>query len=421
MKKLLILLFLSNIFIVEAFCQAIKVELKSVKGQQVLYRDGAPFYIKGAAGINYMVKLKSYGGNSIRLWNTDNAGQYLDSAHKLGLAVTLGVFLQAERMGFDYNNTIEVQKQKDFIRSEVMKYKDHPALLMWGIGNEVELGSSNPKVWHAINDISKMIHELDSNHLTTTMLAGVPLERMPEIIKYAEDLDILSVNAFKDLPNVPDKIAMSGWKKPYIISEFGSDGYWETQQTKWKTFYESTSTEKAKQYRQRYQQVILANADKCLGSYVFFWGQKQERTHTYFSMFLEEGKETESIDVMQFMWTGKWPDDCAPQVKSLIVNNKKIEKDIYLKRGSSNTAIVNIVGQNNGSVKYYWELYYESTDLRNDGKGEEKPDLIMDAIDNVSVHEINFKAPDKPGAYRLFVTLYKNNKVATANMPFYVN
>ncbi len=43
--------------------------------------------------------------------------------------------------------------------SEVLKYKDHPALLTWIIGNEPDLNHTNPKVFDAINDISKMIHQ----------------------------------------------------------------------------------------------------------------------------------------------------------------------------------------------------------------------------------------------------------------------
>ena len=54
----------------------------------------------------------------------------------------------------------------------MLKYKDHPALLAWIIGNEANLRFKNPKVFDAINDISKMIHQVDPNHPTTTALSG---------------------------------------------------------------------------------------------------------------------------------------------------------------------------------------------------------------------------------------------------------
>ena len=39
----------------------------------------------------------------------------------------------------DYNNEYAVKGQIEYLKNEVLKYKDHPALLVWGIGNEVDL------------------------------------------------------------------------------------------------------------------------------------------------------------------------------------------------------------------------------------------------------------------------------------------
>ena len=50
-----------------------------------------------------------------------------------------------------------------------MKIKDHPALLMWAVGNEVDLFYKNFRVWNAVEDISKMIKKHDSNHPIMTV------------------------------------------------------------------------------------------------------------------------------------------------------------------------------------------------------------------------------------------------------------
>ncbi len=76
----------------------------------------------------------------------------------------LGLWVQHERHGFDYNNKVKVKSQLDNFRKEVNKYKNHPSLLIWVIGNEYELNYTNTKVWAAVNDIDKMIHEEDVNH-----------------------------------------------------------------------------------------------------------------------------------------------------------------------------------------------------------------------------------------------------------------
>jgi beta-galactosidase/beta-glucuronidase len=118
--------------------------------------NGKSFYVKGA-GLEYgsQETLARYGGNSFRTWQTDNgqeSGQaVLDRAYVNGLMVTMGLQVAAERGGFDYNDPMAVAQQLDRIKREVLLYKNHPALLMWSIGNELNLGSRNPKVWDAVN------------------------------------------------------------------------------------------------------------------------------------------------------------------------------------------------------------------------------------------------------------------------------
>jgi hypothetical protein len=46
------------------------------------------------------------GANSFRTWGADNLEAQLDEAHRLGLAVTVGIWLGHERHGFNYNNAI---------------------------------------------------------------------------------------------------------------------------------------------------------------------------------------------------------------------------------------------------------------------------------------------------------------------------
>jgi hypothetical protein len=419
--KTLITYFCLLFTITNLFAQPQKVKVVTEKNRYVLYRNDEPYYIKGACGFAYYDKLRAYGGNSIRVWTTEKAKEQLDKAHALGLTVTLGLFLKPERMGFDYNNKQEVQKQLEQVKKEVLKYKDHPALLMWGIGNEVELFAKNPKVWDAINDIAKMIKEVDPNHPTTTMLAGVPEKHMPNIIKRCPDLDLLSINVFKDIPYVDQKLKAAGWNGPYLISEWGSDGYWETETTKWDRFLEFNSTIKAAQYKSRFE--IIKKNNHCIGSYVFLWGHKQERSHTFYSLILDSGHETESIDVLHYLWKGKWPEYRAPQIKEAFINKKTMKDNIYLKAGTSNIAEVKLQNLNSDEeLYYYWELLPETNDLRDGGEGETKPPVIVTAISDPRKESIKFIAPEKPGAYRLFVHVYTNkNKAATANIPFYVN
>jgi hypothetical protein len=63
----------------------------------------------------------------------------------------------------------------------------------------------------------------------------------------------------------------------------------------------------------RYEKVILGDP-LCLGSYVFLWtSNRQERTHTWFNMF-HNNLKTETVETMQYMWTGNWPQNRAPKL-----------------------------------------------------------------------------------------------------------
>ena len=93
-----------------------KVQIRKTDGRYQLYVDHKPFYIKGA-GIEFgsQEKLKEHGGNSFRTWTTDNgrdSGQkVLDRALTNGLYVAMGLDVDHERRGFDYDNTNAVARQ----------------------------------------------------------------------------------------------------------------------------------------------------------------------------------------------------------------------------------------------------------------------------------------------------------------------
>lgn len=397
------------------------VTIKKVNGNYQLLRNGEPYFIKGAGGYKYYDKLKECGGNSVRLWSTIGAKEYMDKAHALGLTVTLGLDLGHERRGFNYSDKKAVKEQFERVKKEIMAYKDHPALLMWGVGNEVDQFAKDFNVWNAVNDIAKFIHEVDPKHPTTTMLAGVPKHHVKEIIKRCPDLDILSINAFKWIEPVKKDITNAGWKGPYLIGEWGASGYWESDQVLWGTFIEETSTQKAEACAERYKIGITDNADRCMGSYVFYWGWKQARTHTLLSLFSEEGQEIGVLDVLQKAWTGKERPNRAPLIVPVGIDDLATHKGVYLKPSTSHKAYTDAKDPDNDKLYYHWEIYKESEEKKEGGDVEAKPQALTDLIMDGKEKALSFKTPVKEGAYRLFVTVYDgNNHIATANAPFFV-
>lgn len=403
-----------------------KVELKKESFGYQLYVNGEPYYMKGAGfeGSDPSSVAK-FGGNTIRTWRPGDefitGGQKLDAAHESGLMVVLGLDIGRERHGFDYDDEAAVKKQLEATREIVMKYKDHPALLAWGIGNELNLRYTNKKVWDAVNEISEMIKEIDPNHLTTTMIAGASPEVVQAVSERTPSLDFLSFQLYGSINKLPGYIAESGYEGAYAMTEWGVTGHWEVPLTAWNRPIEENSHIKAMAYKERYEKFIAADTYHCIGSFVFLWGQKQERTPTWYGMFLKSGEKTESVDVMQYLWTGSWPENRAPQLQHFLINGLTAYDDVYLSPAEQFEAEVLATDPDGNALTYKWEILPEvPLDQQSDGGDFEPRPTTFFSMDSTN-YRININAPEIPGEYRLFVYVFDGNKsAATANIPFYV-
>lgn len=400
----------------------VEVRIEENNGSFSLYLNDSPFFIKGAGGSKNLDRLLAYGGNSIRTWSTDSAQEILDSAYEHGIMVTLGLWAGHERHGFNYDDEKAVEEQLEKFEKVIDKFKNHPALLMWAIGNEVELNATNMNLWYAINDIAKMIKEKDPNHPVLTVVAGINEQKVQFLKTRVPDIDLLGVNAYGSVMSVPEQLRDYGWDKPYLVTEWGPNGHWEVQQTSWGAPIEQTSSEKAESYQTRYEQVIEADKGRCLGSYVFLWGQKQERTPTWYGLFLESGEEAKTVDVMHYKWSGEWPENEVPDVSKITINGNTAEQNVRIELGKVASAEINASDPDGDDLTYKWTIMPESTDLGVGGDPEARPKEIEGLIisdDNAG--NVTFATPDERGAYRLFAyVLDGNGNAGTANIPFYV-
>jgi hypothetical protein len=400
-----------------------KVEVIQKEGVYRLYVDGKEFYVKGAGcEFGKIDELAKHGANSFRTWRTENGKQsgkeVLDLAQANGLMVTMGLDIKRERHGFDYNNADSVKAQLEAVKAEVLKYKDHPALLAWGIGNELNLRAENMKVWDAVNEIAKMIHEVDPNHPATTMLAGIGKREIDYITANCPDIDFLCVQMYADIENLQQRITDAGFNGPYLVTEWGATGHWEVPPTAWGAPVEQTSQEKQNSFLHRYEVAIAADNARCMGSYAFLWGQKQERTPTWYGMFLENGYATETVDAMHKIWNGKWPENRCPTLDSLRINGKKIYDNVTVKPSEEFIAFAAARDYEGNPLTYKWEIMHESTDLGDGGDHESRPETLLN---QEGTAEMKITAPVNEGAYRLFVYVNDSEKhSATANFPFLV-
>lgn len=426
-----------------AFGEPVKVNITKVEGQYQLNVNDKPYVVKGA-GLHYpdghnFKALKQAGGNAFRTWTTQYADIELAKAEELGLMVLLGIDLHKELHGFDYNDALAVEKQFDRVKQQILKYKDHPNVLGWVVANEPNLlfkadGSLdmvNPKVYQAISDIIDFIHQVDPSHPVTYSFAGVVPEHINAALEFTPQVDFISVQVYGDLVDLQQRIEQLNIDKPFMVTEFGPLGHWERPTTDWGREIEEPSGVKARTFAHRIQQGIANNTSgKLIGHFAFEWGQKQERTPTWYGMFNEDGKATAQIDELTKFWTGHYPANRAVLIESMLLNNLHAETSVKVMPKSTAQIRVTFQEPNVDAVNVRWQLLAEVAERSQGGALELKPEALdfhlkrerlTSASKNEKILTADFDVPSESGEYRLFVYIDDGKgKVGNANFPFYV-
>lgn len=399
--------------------QPTSVKVVPKDGGWQLVRDGQPYVIKGVGGDKQLDKLVAAGGNSIRTWSAEKLGPTLDQAHKLGLTVTVGLWLGHERHGFDYNNADQVAAQFQAVQKAITEFKDHPAVLMWGIGNEMEgyAAGDNAAIWSAINSLAAMAKKIDPHHPTMTVVAEIGGQRVKNIHRLCPEIDVIGINSYGGAATLPKRYREAGGTKPYVITEFGPAGMWEVTKNAWGAAPEPTSTQKAEAYKATYVANVTGNGTQCLGSYAFLWGQKQEATATWFGMLLPDGSRLAAVDTLGELWTGKAPANRCPEIKSLqVVGEPKVKPQ------STVAVQLDAVDPEQDAMKVEWILQAEPLSFGVGGDDEAVPPTFPDAIVKSTNSSAEVRMPESGGGYRLFAYLRDGKGgAAVGNVSLYVD
>lgn len=163
--------------------------------------------------------MKAAGINTIRVYEPIVEREVLDIIAKNEMYVILG---------FGYNQGGKFDILTGTFSDYVEMYKDHPAILLWELGNEYnyhpEWFSGDIKNWYkAMNEAAKVIHSLDSNHPVTTAHGELPDQLALEM---GSEIDVWGMNVYRwDKPGP----IFDQWKarsdKPMYLSEAGGDSY----------------------------------------------------------------------------------------------------------------------------------------------------------------------------------------------------
>jgi hypothetical protein len=413
----------------------VTVEGNSETGFRLL-RNGEPFVIHGVGGTADLELLAACGGNAVRTWHLASVEppvkgkSFLDRAQEHGLAVTVGIWLGHERHGFRYDDPEQVERQRAMVEAAVRKVKDHPAVLIWGLGNEMEGPSGtgdSALVWREVGHLAALIKRLDPNHPVMTVVANVNPAKLAAITAHAPAIDILGVNAYAGAAGIGAALRDHGWQKPYCVTEYGPPGPWEVPETDWQAPIEPSSRAKAAIYNASTKAILADTArggpadrpPRCLGCFAFLWGAKQEATATWFGMLLPSGEKTLVVDAMTDAWTGRWPANRAPVLRQhdVPLAGRRLEP------GQTVAVEVTYKDPEGDQLTYEWEVVKESTDRREGGDAEARPDSVPGCISEADGEgRATVTLPATPGGYRLFVTVRDGHGSGCSdNWPFFVN
>ncbi|MFK4070212.1 discoidin domain-containing protein [Streptomyces sp. NPDC029674] len=311
------------------------VEVVGSQGDWQLTAGGQPYTVKGltwgpaiADAPKYMPDVKSMGVNTIRTWGTDGGTKpLLDSAAAHGVRVVNGFWLRPGGgpgsggcVNYATDTTYKNNMLTEFAKW-VQEYKNHPATLMWNVGNESVLGLQNcysgaeletqrNAYTSFVNDVAKKIHSIDPDHPVTSTDAWTGA--WPYYKRNAPDLDLYSMNSYGDICGVREDWEEGGYTKPYIITEGGPAGEWEVPDDANGVPDEPTDVQKAEGYTKAWD-CVTGHRGVALGATLFHYGIEHDFGGVWFNL-LPDGLKRLSYYAVKRAYTGSTAGDNTPPV-----------------------------------------------------------------------------------------------------------
>ncbi len=229
-----------------------------IVGRQ-MFVDGKPFTVKGVnygytpVGSGYstydwtihpefykadFALIRAMGANTLRLHDLPTDDKMLDAAYEYGLYVIITIPVSwTDNLASDAGRNTVLNN----VTTYVTRWKDHPAVLMWCVGNEINYWNvkkygDTPRLsdWYKlVNDSARLAHQIEGAHYHPVTTADSEISDLGTAINSSDDasmpdLDLWAVQIYRGNTEVfasmfADCQAKSA--KPFVITEFGCDAY----------------------------------------------------------------------------------------------------------------------------------------------------------------------------------------------------
>ncbi|KAK3271990.1 hypothetical protein CYMTET_19686 [Cymbomonas tetramitiformis] len=199
-----------------------------------------------------LLLLKGMGCNSVRLYasfeNEANHTHFLDTAYENGIYVQMSL-----ELGTSHESPVETEEDReviyDRIRQLVRAYKDHPAVLLWILGNEINGGwnsfyrdlGGGVALLEFVEQMCVTALEEDPHHPTTTCFAEIPAEDLQSMYNwqytpaatwaiasrdYAPSMQLITFNLYRgnSFGDIFNEIAYV-YERPLLMLEWGMDSW----------------------------------------------------------------------------------------------------------------------------------------------------------------------------------------------------
>lgn len=344
-KKINIVIILLMCFCFKTNAQTTIVKNDSIWSLQV---DGKLFDIKGVTFGHeddvtnydtYFKDLQSLGVNTIRTWATGkNTSKLLDAAQKHDIKIMIGIWMRHGRPGmedddsFNYLEDVEGMEVMYKNALEVVNtYKDHPAVLTWGIGNEVYLNMETDAEKEAysklLERICSDIKKIDKNHpISSTEAWNFGLDWWQ---KYVPSLDIYGLNSYGAGANfLAEELKKRNIDKPYVITEFNVTGEWDIKNMQNGIKVEPSDQEKYNTITNGYSNWIKSKPN-CLGVYVFHYADGND-FGTPWLFTHHRGLYRPTYWAIRKAYTGQEPTNAIPEIKKFQVSDTTLQSGSWI-------------------------------------------------------------------------------------------
>ena len=373
--------------------------------------DGAQFQIQGVTYSKEPLEkdfqlMKEMGVNAIRTWGvSDSTERLLDFSQKYNIKVLLGIWMRHGRSSAEGDDNFDwvhdekgKNKQLKDTIAAVKKYRKHPALLAWGVGNEVTLNiaTKREKICYArfLEKISKAVKRLDSKHPVSSISAWTT--DVPFWKRFCKSIDIYGVNVYGygayALPHALNRLKVY---KPFFLGEFGPTGEWEARLDANGVKVEPSDLEKYRIFAEVWPKIKATAGQRFLGGFFFNYGDELNFAGIWLNMFINNRKRPSYWGARK-AFIGQSETHGWPRIEKFVLINAKTPQAC----GSWVQARVEVSREMTASDKI--SFYYN----QRQGMRKER-DAVIPMFHELGGSAIQYrvKLPSKPGPTKIYAFL----------------